>query len=414
MTSPSFRPSLRPIETIVVPDARYGKVLVLRDTQGITSARAVIPPPLIPIVVRFTGDATCAEIAKEASAELGTEVPVELVVRLASQLEEGLFLEGKKTRDAKTAIEREFASAEVRPASHAGGAYHADADLLTHYIDESCLARGRSNGRKNGKGKMLALVAPHIDPWRGATGYGHAYSALRAAIPEQADTFVLFGTSHAPMNEPFALCRKAFATPLGDVPADLDAIDAIAKRAPFDAYRDQFNHKQEHSLEFQVVFLKHLLKDRPIRIVPILAGLGEHQVRRTDPATDDDANRFLDAVAELVAARAGRVVVIAGADLAHVGPRFGDPRGLRPAERERLEKTDKASIDHALAADTRGFWKDVAKDLQTRRVCGLGPIYSLLRMLPEKVPAELLHYEQTVDEEDGSIVSHAAVAFFGG
>jgi hypothetical protein len=28
------------------------------------------------------------------------------------------------------------------------------------------------------------------------------------------------------------------------------------------------------------------------------------------------------------------------------------------------------------------------------------------------VVGETLHYEQTVDDEDGSIVSHAAVAFF--
>ena len=40
--------------------------------------------------------------------------------------------------------------------------------------------------------------------------------------------------------------------------------------------------------------------------------------------------RFMGGVRELVEARAGRVVVVAGADLAHVGPRFGD---ARPYER---------------------------------------------------------------------------------
>ena len=37
---------------------------------------------------------------------------------------------------------------------------------------------------------FAALIAPHIDPWRGARCYGHAYTALRAALPEHVDTFV--------------------------------------------------------------------------------------------------------------------------------------------------------------------------------------------------------------------------------
>ena len=154
-----------------------------------------------------------------------------MVVRLAAELERGLFLEGDVFRRARASVEREFAESAVRPASHAGGAYHGDPGKLRKYIDQSCLAKANGTGtRAAAAGVMVALVAPHIDPWRGAVGYGHAYGALAAAIPAEVDTFVLFGTSHAPMREPFALCRKAFATPLGDVEADLEAIDALAAR----------------------------------------------------------------------------------------------------------------------------------------------------------------------------------------
>ncbi|MBV9946171.1 MAG: AmmeMemoRadiSam system protein B, partial [Myxococcales bacterium] len=55
------RPALRPLESIVVPDKRHGRVLVLRDTQGVTEAQAVIPPVLVPVVGRFDGRSTCAE-----------------------------------------------------------------------------------------------------------------------------------------------------------------------------------------------------------------------------------------------------------------------------------------------------------------------------------------------------------------
>jgi AmmeMemoRadiSam system protein B len=441
------RPALRPVESIVVPDKEHGRVLVLRDTQGVTESHAVIQPVLASVVVRFAGLQTCEEIAVEASAEVGTVIPVDVVVRLASELERGLFLEGPVYRAARARVEKEFADAPTRAATHAGGAYYGERGALERYINEACLAKanghagkrangGKTNGAKGANGAhaprvtpgtggvgvkgsaagtMRALVAPHIDPWRGAVGYGHAYAAMAAAIPDAVDTFVLLGTSHAPMREPFALCRKAFDTPLGAVQADGEAIDALAARASaFDPFADQFNHKREHSLEFQVVFLKHLLKDRPFRIVPVLAGLGAQQSSGANPDGDPRIAAFMDGIRDLVDSRPGRVVVVAGADLAHVGPRFGDPQPYGEEKRASLEKADRASLEHAVSLDADGFWSHVVADLEERRVCGLAPIWSLLRALgPGGGKGKVLHYEQTVDGEDGSIVSHAAVGFYG-
>ncbi len=414
----SSRPALRAVESIVVPDKQHGRVLILRDTQGVTEAHATIPPVLVPVVARFAGKLTCAEIAQEASAELGGEVPVEVVVRLADELEKGLFLEGRAFRQARQRVEREFAESAVRPASHAGGAYHADRAALERYIERSCLrkADGSAAGERPAElgGAMRALIAPHIDPWRGAVGYGHAYGALAAAVPPEADTFVIFGTSHAPMREPFALCRKAFDTPFGAVDADGAGVDGLAARADgFDPYADQFNHKREHSLEFQVVFLRAVLRDRPFRIVPILAGLGAQQATGDDPGRDARVTRFLDGVRALIDERPGRVVMVAGADLAHVGPRFGDAQAYDARRRADLERTDRGSIERATSVDAAGFWSHVAGDLDERRVCGLAPIWSLLHSLAGESRGRLLHYEQTIDGEDGSIVSHAAVGFYG-
>lgn len=382
--------------------------MLLRDTQGVAPTHAVVPMELVPIVSLFTGRRSCQEIAQDVSAEVGQEVPVELVVRLATELEESLFVDGPAYKAARARIELDFADAAVRPASHAGGAYHGDAGKLRTYIEKDCF--GVADKAKAPKGRLAALVAPHIDPWRGARGYGEAYGVLANGLSPDVDTFVLFGTSHAPMRQPFALCRKAFDTPFGAAEADLESIDAIARACDFDPYADQFNHKREHSLEFQVVFLKHLLGPRPVRIIPILAGLGEHQVRGTSPAKSASVEKFLEAVRQVVSDK--KAVVIAGADFAHVGPRFGDPRPLDEGERNELDSTDRASIDHATSLDAEAFWEDVAKDLETRRVCGLAPIYSLLRTITPSAKGRLGHYEQNVDPEEGSIVSHAAIGYY--
>jgi hypothetical protein len=299
-------------------------------------------------------------------------------------------------------------AASVRPAAYAGGAYHADPDALARYIDEECL--GRADDVRVPAGRPVALVAPHIDPWRGAVGYGHAYGALAATLPPDVDTFIVFGTSHAPMREPFALCRQAFATPLGTIPADLEAIDALAAHAEgFDPYADQINHRREHSIEFQMVFLKHVLGVRPFRTVPVLAGLGMAQVTGENPDRDEGVVRFLAAIRELAEERPGRVVFVAGADLAHVGPRFGDPRPYDGDQRWWLQRKDLASLARATAGDSSGFWAHVIRDLDERRVCGLAPIWCVLRCAPGPVQGKVLHYEQSVDPRDGSIVSHAAV-----
>jgi len=404
------RPRLRPVETIVVPDPRHGKVLVLRDTQGVAKGHAVLPPPLIPIVARFTGRLTCAQIAKEASRELGDEIPTSVVEQVAEQLDQGLFLEGETFERALDGVRKDFAALSARPASHAGGAYPGERVELAEYIDRKCMeAAGKAK-----KGALIrALVAPHIDPWRGAVGYGHAYGALAASLEsdEDADTFVVLGTSHAPMREPFALCDKAYDTPLGPMPVDAAFVSELAAAADFDPFADQLNHKREHSIEFQAVFLKHVLGKRKGRIVPILAGLGDEQSSRKDPRKTAAVARFLDALREGIAKRNGRVVLVAGADMAHVGPRFGDPEPHDASKRSALEKTDRESLDLATQHDARGFWAHVAGDLEERRVCGLAPIFSLVDVLDDEARGEVLHYEQNVDPDDGSIVSHAALAF---
>ncbi len=409
-----MRPRLRPIETIIVPDKRHGRVLVLRDTQGVARGHAVLPPALIPIVARFTGQKTCAQIAREASRELGldagSEIDAELVENVAQQLDEGLFLEGDTFERALESVRQDFAALPLRPASHAGGAYHGDRVKLAEYIDRDCIEAAKA---KPSKTRLRALVAPHIDPWRGAVGYGHAYAALARALETDADvdTFVVLGTSHAPMREPFALCRKGYDTPLGEMPVDEAFTDELAAACAFDPYADELNHKREHSIEFQAVFLRHVLGKREARIVPILAGLGDQQASRKAPRQTRDVAKLLDALREGIAKRNGRVVVIAGADMAHVGPRFGDRAPHDAEKRAALELTDRASLDCATAHDADAFWEHVTRDLDERRVCGLAPIFSLLDVLTEKSPGEILHYEQNIDPDDGSIVSFASVAF---
>jgi MEMO1 family protein len=417
-------PKLRALEVVVVQDEPHGRALMLRDTEGIAPDPMIVPIQWSAVLARFDGRRSVEEIARDVSQLTGAHVDAAGVARLADELERACLLESSRFQARRRHVVQAFNTAPVRPAVHAGGAYHGDRGKLRDFIERRCLgaARGR-DGTLPGAAterpraqRMVGLCAPHMDLWRAAVGYGHAYAALEAALtaPEAAgvDTFVLLGTSHAAMRQPYAVCEKAFVTPLGALEPDRALIAELAEGSRFDVHEDQFFHKNEHSIEFQAVFLKHLLGDRPASIVPILCGLSESQARGRDPSHDEGAESFLRSLGDAVARRRDRVLVIAGADLAHVGPRFGDPAPLDERQRGALHQRDERSIERATSLDPPGFFADVAEDLQTRRVCGLGPIYTLLRALPAASRGQALHYEQCVDPEEGSIVSHTSLGFY--
>ena len=102
----------------MVPDERFGQAILLRDTEGVTAKVATIPSPLWPILARFTGAHTTLDIAATVSRESGETVPVELVERLAEQLDEALFLDTPRYRAERARVEQEFLLSPVRPATH--------------------------------------------------------------------------------------------------------------------------------------------------------------------------------------------------------------------------------------------------------------------------------------------------------
>jgi len=256
---------------------------------------------------------------------------------------------------------------------------------------------------------LTALIAPHIDFHRGGSTYGWAYREVldRSA----ADLYVILGTCHAGMSDPFAVTLKPYDTPLGPVPVDRDFYDALDRRAGQDLLASEPAHRAEHSIEFQAVMLQHLLgRRRPFKILPVLASyLHEAVWMGTDPEADPRVPRFLEALRDTIAASSRRVCLIAGVDLAHVGPRFGDPEPNTSRSLADVERADRRMLESVVVTDPHGFFASVASDRDARRICGLSPIYSLLRLLPGGSSGRLLRYTQWPDPEGA--VSFCAVSY---
>ena len=232
---------------------------------------------------------------------------------------------------------------------------------------------------------MDGLVAPHIDFHRGGPAYAWAYRALAEA--PAADCFVLLGTAHAGLDgHAFAATAKAFETPFGPLEIDREVLDAIARRAPPELFAAELAHRSEHSIEFQAVWLQYLRRRRgggAPRIVPLLASFAhECLVRRKSPALEREVEAVLDAVRDAMATVPRRYCIVAGADLAHVGPRFGDERPIGHAEAARVQADDHALLEPVVLNDAEAFFAEATRQQDRNRICGLSPIYALLRLLP--------------------------------
>jgi MEMO1 family protein len=410
----AVRPRLRRVDAFPL-EHEGRRFLGLRDPGGYAEGAVMLPVELLEIVARFDGRHSVADIQRAVLRATGQSVPREGIEELIATLDTHGFLEGEAFEARRSAIDAEFLAAPTRPAAHAGGAYAADAGALAYAMDgffTSPAGPGAIQRRPTPAETdvaVRAVIAPHIDFHRGGPAYAWAYRDL--AERGDADVFVIFGTCHAGMRAPFAVTRKAYDTPFGPAAVDVDLVDALARRARgLDLFAAEVAHRGEHSIEFQAVFLQYLYAGRrDVRIVPVLTSFAhEAMAHGTTPSDTDVVRRFHDALAETVDATGRRVVFIAGADLAHVGPQFGDPSPLSGADLVRVEQEDRAMLESVERGDADGFFASVAGDADRRRICGLSPIYSLLRMIAG-TPGALRRYAQWPDPNGA--VTFASVVF---
>jgi hypothetical protein len=114
----------------------------------------------------------------------------------------------------------------------------------------------------------------------------------------------------------------------------------------------------------------------------------------------------------MIAGRGRDVLLVASADLSHVGPRYGDPTAPTAAEKARLERSDRALLDTVLSLDAEAFTRRMQETEDRTRVCGYAPIHTLLSVLSllGGGKGSLVRYEQGVMGDEGSVVSFASIA----
>lgn len=407
-------PALRPLE--LVPLVHEGRRLfLLRDPAGVADEAILMPPPSAELLGFFDGTHAVRDVQTAVARATGTIVPAEQIQDFVQKLDAHGFLDSPAYAARRRAIAHAYAMAPVRPAHFAGQAYAADPAELRRELD-ALFATPAGPGRPTAAvaAAPAAIVAPHIDPGRGAAAYAHAYAPLWGARPER---IVVLGILHAASRDPFVLTGKDYATPLGAMRTDVRRVHALAQGLGWDPLEEEELHRAEHSIEFQVLLLQHALSEGGARalepapeLLPILCAFSTEAFGETLEAAARRAqiDDFLRALGALLAEDAVPTLIVAGVDLAHVGPRFGDAGEITPARAEAIERRDRATIERLADGDAAGFVAETLREGNDRRLCGFGALYALLALLgPSRGRA--LHYAQS--RERTGLVSFAALAF---
>ena len=328
-------------------------------------------------------------------------VDTDEIKKILHHLDESFLLDSVRFKSARDEIISRFASEQVRPCTHCGEGYPDDPLALGTWLDEVLDGHGPTT---RPEGKIKALVSPHIDLRVGHRVYARAYSQLKHGSPTRV---ILLGVGHQIAYDLFSLTEKDFETPLGLVKNDRNAIQLLKENGEGAVSANDFAHRSEHSIEFQLIFLQHILKQE-FKIIPILCGslmatLSEYS-RNTYL---EKAGPFLEALREEV--MDPNTLLLAGVDFSHIGPKFGHDR---PAEYLEGQSTahDKRLLGYLTTQDKENFWKESQEVKDRFNVCGFSALACLLEVLPS-CKGEIGDYQVWHEEATKSAVSFAGAVF---
>ncbi|REK17512.1 MAG: AmmeMemoRadiSam system protein B [Planctomycetota bacterium] len=422
MTIPD-QPRLRRVESFPVNRPEGEVVFAFRDPEGFSDP-IVIPYAAAVLASLMDGSRTLAGIQVDYQQRFGQSVALAEIEGLVRDLDDRLYLDTDRFR-ARWKSEIEFyLNSRSRPAAHAGQAYAGDAEELKEQL--AALFTGEKgpgapvlpSESSTAGSDLLGVLSPHIDLQRGGIAFAYAYKHL--VEQSDADLFVIFGTGHNPMRNLFSVSRKDFETPLGTVETDRQFVARLTQNLAvnpggreLNLAADELAGRQEHSIEFQAVFLQYLLGGkRPFKIVPVLTGSFHELITAgRSPSKSPEVAAFVAAMRKTAEAHPGRVCYISGGDLAHVGQRFGDREFLDAPRLAELAEDDRRLLAKACEPDAEGFFQHVATAGDCHRICGLSPTYTMLEVIrPGR--GELLKYDQAVELDGTACVSFASAAFY--
>ena len=380
-------------------------MVLLRDTEGIAEPPIIVSHEAARLLSLMDGTRTVEEIKGAYLSAFGGVLEIAQIREFVEALDAHLFLASERFAGHFTMLQDEYDKAAIRKPYLAGKSYPDEVHGLTALLDEMFL-RPVENPRREISGEITGILAPHIDYGRGKEVYRRVYPFLKGV---DKPLIVIFGTSHGFTESLLNISMKPFATPLGVIPASADLCEFIRGDTALKGCVHEWPHRAEHSIELQLPLIQFLTAGRAFEILPILTGSMHQYIAGSRGLTDEEIEAPLQSLKAALKAYGKPYLIIAGADLAHIGAQFGDPYPLDKDTLLRSRETDEAILGQVKRVDAAGFFESVKAEKDRRRICGLTSIYIQLSLLAGS-GCEIVDYGQWTDGR--SSVSFAGAVFY--
>ncbi len=406
------RPTLRNVEPVQVA-AQGRSVIGLRDPLQLTNHMICLHPDALHVLAMMDGSHSLRDIQAALTRMTGSIVFMNEIEGLVQKLDEACLLQGDRFKQAYETKVAHYKSMPFRPCSHAGLSYSADPETLKREVTDFFLSNNGPGLPEYGSDnrRPVGLIAPHIDVRSGGTCFAKAYQALGSGL--FSDVYVIFGTGHAGVEGLFAAANLDFETPLGIVETDREFVGELGLSLGRDPAAEEILHATEHVIEFQLIFLQHVLSGRhKFTVVPILCSLSHHMFRENSPLTEERQkfDEFCAAIRKVCNRNSKKVCFIASADLDHIGPRYGDsfvPH--KGTVNDALEK-DRRMLNSLERLDLGGFIQQIVQENDSRRICGFSPIISMFNCM-DATEGRLLGIDFAQVDDKNSFVSFTSMIF---
>jgi AmmeMemoRadiSam system protein B/AmmeMemoRadiSam system protein A len=275
---------------------------------------------------------------------------------------------------------------EIRPAMVAGSFYPADPAELKTTVD---FFISNANSTEI-HGQIKAIIVPHAGYIFSGPVAARAYACLKG---QNINRVIIISPSHIASFEGASVYNgKAYETPLGKVPVDIDFAKELTKKSRYiysssKGHNKNYRGRGEHAIEVQLPFLQRVLNE--FKIVPIVMGDQQYETCRALGL----------AQAELI--HDNKTLIIASSDLSHYH------------SYEEAKNLDTKFIQSVQDWD----YFNLSRNLQTGvcEACGGGPVIAAM-IASEAMGADeakLLKYANSGDTPAGEksrVVGYAAMA----
>lgn len=402
-------PVLNNIEIIPVRH-RNKKLISLRNPEHTEVPPLVVSELTLHILQFFDGKHSLKDIIRIFLKDYNVNLDTNNLSKLIEQLDDSMLLDSENYKQYLRKVENRFLKQSSIECSHTDICYPGEKEALIRTLDEYYNRAGEATVLNNAN-SLAGIVSPHIDFYRGWQAYVKAYRNLRNI---KTGTFIIFGTSHyAKTSNPYILTKKSFDTPLGKTHCDTEIVSGIDRMCDWDVFDGETSYRSEHSVEFQIIFLQHILgADNDFRVVPVLCNsFSEYIEKGLSPASDPRVSKFIEVLKDVTRNTKKNIFYIAGVDLTHYGRKFGDDTDLDSKTLEWINDRDKVTLDKIKDVDPEGFYFLVEKEKDERKICGLSSIYTLLSVTSAGT-AQILDYDMAVEQNSQSVVTYASAALF--